>query len=220
MTLVTVAALAGCGSGDDASASSFTAGPVTATMTAPNTSDATTGAPTTGTAPTSSSTGAGSNSNGSTTDPSSTSTSTGPGTSTSTGSTGEVCPPGSEGCPCNGDACDGDLVCENGVCGVSVPGCGNGKVDALEECDDGNDVDTDACLSTCVAAKCGDGQVQSRVEACDDGNQIEGDGCTPMCALETCGNGKVEGMEACDDGNVVYMVEFGRGSANSLDCVF
>ena len=188
LTLVSVAMLTGCGSGEETSGSSFTGSPTSATMTAPNTSDATTGVATTGTAPTTSSTSAGSGTSGSATvDPSSSSSSSSSSSGPGTSSTGEVCPPGSEGCPCNGDACDGELVCEGGVCVVSVPGCGNGKVDALEECDDGNDIETDACLSTCVAAKCGDGQVQARVEACDDGNMVGGDGCTAAC-LSECGN--------------------------------
>lgn len=35
--------------------------------------------------------------------------------------------------------------------------CGNGVLDAGETCDDGNRVDDDDCLSTCVPAVCGDG---------------------------------------------------------------
>jgi cysteine-rich repeat protein len=199
---VTVVALAGCGSGDNGdSGLSFgpTGSPTSATMTASNTSGGTTAEVTTGTPPTSSSTGAGSGDSGGSTavDP----TTSGPGSSS--GTTGEACPPGSEGCACLNDACDGDLVCEAGVCAVSVPGCGNGKLDPLEECDDGNAIDTDDCLSTCVSAKCGDGKVQDGVEACDDGNMVDGDGCTAMCALESCGDGKVEGMEVCDDGNKI-----------------
>ena len=40
----------------------------------------------------------------------------------------------------------------------------------------GNDVDTDDCLSTCVAAKCGDGAVFEGTEECDDGNADDMDG--------------------------------------------
>jgi cysteine-rich repeat protein len=61
--------------------------------------------------------------------------------------------------------------------------CGNGRVEAGEECDDGNRSDTDACLSTCKWATCGDGHVRAGVEDCDDGNLIEGDGCTSKCLL-------------------------------------
>jgi len=35
--------------------------------------------------------------------------------------------------------------------------CGNGAVEAGEQCDDGNTVDTDTCRNTCVSATCSDG---------------------------------------------------------------
>jgi cysteine-rich repeat protein len=197
--LVCTVVLSGCGGGEssDTGFTGPTGSPTTVAMTEPNTSGGTTGAPTTG-APVTTSSGSGESSGGpltagTTEDPSSSSSS----------STGEPCPLGSEGCPCNIDVCDGELVCEADVCVVYMPACGNGKVDPLEECDDGNDVETDDCLTGCIAAKCGDGQVQARVEACDDGNVVDGDGCTAMCALESCGNGKLDGMEECDDGNKV-----------------
>ena len=47
--------------------------------------------------------------------------------------------------------------------------CGDGVLQE-ERCDDGNDVETDACLSTCAPAVCGDGVVWEEREACDDGN--------------------------------------------------
>ncbi|HLT40311.1 MAG TPA: DUF4215 domain-containing protein, partial [Enhygromyxa sp.] len=42
-------------------------------------------------------------------------------------------------------------------------------------------------------------------EMCDDGNLDNDDGCVaPFCVEATCGDGFVyEGMEECDDGNVV-----------------
>lgn len=43
---------------------------------------------------------------------------------------------------------------------------------------------TGACLNTCKAAKCGDGQVQAGVEECDDGNVNNNDGCSGACKLE------------------------------------
>ena len=68
--------------------------------------------------------------------------------------------------------------------------------------DNGNDDDTDACLSSCELASCGDGFVQTEVEECDDANIIETDGCRSSCADARCGDGVVEaGVEACDDGN-------------------
>ena len=85
--------------------------------------------------------------------------------------------------------------------GVIPPACGDGKVDAGEECDDGNDVDTDACTNACTNAACGDGIVGPG-EACDDGNDVDDDGCTNACAAASCGDGVVQaGVEECDDGN-------------------
>lgn len=81
------------------------------------------------------------------------------------------------------------------------PGCGDGVVDPGEMCDDRNSISTDACLSACVFARCGDGIVHAGVEACDDNNSVPGDGCTNDCALPSCGNGIVEAGELCDDGN-------------------
>jgi cysteine-rich repeat protein len=49
-----------------------------------------------------------------------------------------------------------------------------------EQCDDGNQVDTDACTTLCKHAVCGDGFVQPP-ELCDDGNMASNDGCEPVC---------------------------------------
>ncbi|MBK9756225.1 MAG: DUF4215 domain-containing protein [Nannocystis sp.] len=82
------------------------------------------------------------------------------------------------------------------------PGCGDGNVDPGEACDDGNDIDTDACTNACKDAVCGDG-ILGPGEACDDGNQIDDDDCTNMCAAASCGDGKLQPGEDCDDGNMV-----------------
>jgi cysteine-rich repeat protein len=83
----------------------------------------------------------------------------------------------------------------------------------VEACDDGNEVQTDACLNTCVAASCGDTLVQAGVEACDDGNQVQTDACLNTCVAASCGDGHVQaGAEACDDGNQV------DGDACRNDC--
>jgi cysteine-rich repeat protein len=62
-------------------------------------------------------------------------------------------------------------------------GCGNGVIEFSEVCDDGNDDNSDSCLTSCVEASCGDGFVQLDLEACDDGNAIEEDGCDSRCHL-------------------------------------
>jgi len=86
---------------------------------------------------------------------------------------------------------------------------------AGEACDDGNTVDTDGCLATCLANVCGDGIVNPETEDCDDGNVITETECPygmPTClacnakcdkVLELvgpfCGDGIVTpGEEKCD----------------------
>ena len=53
--------------------------------------------------------------------------------------------------------------------------------------DNGNAVNTDACVGSCVAAKCGDGFVQAGAEECDDGNAVDNDACSNTCkAVAAC----------------------------------
>src|SRR3989344_5307901 len=62
--------------------------------------------------------------------------------------------------------------------------CGNGVVEANEQCDDGNQINTDICTNVCKTAQCGDGFVNTDTEQCDDGNVINGDGCPSNCQVE------------------------------------
>jgi cysteine-rich repeat protein len=96
------------------------------------------------------------------------------------------------------------------------PVCGNGILEAGEQCDDGNLVNGDGCSSTCTIETppppppvCGNGILEPG-EQCDDGNLINGDGCSCTCTIETppppppvCGNGILEAGEQCDDGNLI-----------------
>ena len=85
-----------------------------------------------------------------------------------------------------------------------VVACGDGAVEGDEECDDGNQADDDACLANCVAARCGDGVVETDVEACDDGNEDDSDECLSSCEAASCGDGFVQaGVEECDDANLM-----------------
>ena len=77
----------------------------------------------------------------------------------------------------------------------------------MEDCDDGNDDQTDACLNDCTDASCGDGfprvdlqEGDADHEACDDGNNSQTDACLNDCTDASCGDGHVEaGVEDCDD---------------------
>jgi cysteine-rich repeat protein len=60
--------------------------------------------------------------------------------------------------------------------------CGNGVIDGIEQCDDGNPVDGDGCDSNCTPTGCGNG-IRSAPEECDDGNTVNGDGCPATCAF-------------------------------------
>jgi fibro-slime domain-containing protein len=103
--------------------------------------------------------------------------------------------------------------------------CGNGAVEDLEQCDDGNTAAADGCSAVCLLESgwfcatpgqpcarsvCGNG-VREGAEQCDDGNALIGDGCTFQCKREpscesgactaVCGDSNVYPGEGCDDGN-------------------
>ncbi len=96
--------------------------------------------------------------------------------------------------------------------------CGDGRVNEGEQCDDGNNIDSDGCSGLCELeagwscdgspsvcfTTCGDGFVAG-VEQCDDGNTTPGDGCDAECNSEVvgCGDGEIQSAdgEECDDGN-------------------
>ena len=81
--------------------------------------------------------------------------------------------------------------------------CGNGFLDPGENCDDGNNRNSDGCSSTCTIElgwrcyntpfntrslcernQCGDRYMNTASpenEICDDGNQLDGDGCSYDC---------------------------------------
>lgn len=64
------------------------------------------------------------------------------------------------------------------------PTCGNSVVESGEDCDDGNQSQTDACKNNCRFNVCGDGLVYANLEQCDDGNTNNGDGCSAVCLTE------------------------------------
>ncbi len=92
----------------------------------------------------------------------------------------------------NGEHCE---VCPRDCC----PRCGDGHLDADEECDDGNNIHFDGCSAGCniegLGPVCGNG-VWEIGEQCDDGNLINGDGCSSTCQREF-----VVGDGVCDSQN-------------------
>ena len=81
----------------------------------------------------------------------------------------------------------------NPTCGST---CGNGVLDAGEQCDDGNAVGNDSCSNACVSATCSDGALNHGETGVDCGGP-----CAQQCVV--CGNGVVQSGEACDDGNAI-----------------
>ena len=99
------------------------------------------------------------------------------------------------------------------LCAICSAECGDGRLDLpVEECDDGNSVNSDGCSGcfidryyTCVPTPgrptpcwstycllkwrsnvpvlCGDGRRHPSIEQCDDGNNRSGDGCS-NCTID------------------------------------
>ena len=60
--------------------------------------------------------------------------------------------------------------------------CGDGVIHAgVEECDDGNPINTDGGISNCTAPSVGTASSILEVEECDDGNRIDTDACRNTC---------------------------------------
>ncbi|MBU0458692.1 DUF4215 domain-containing protein [Patescibacteria group bacterium] len=107
-------------------------------------------------------------------------------------------------CGENGELSTSNKTCEygcaKGKCILRRHSCGDGITNKYEECDDGNDVNTDECTNLCTEPACGDG-ILHEGEECDDGNNNNFDSCTNECQEPACGDGEHEGNEECDDGN-------------------
>jgi len=115
----------------------------------------------------------------------------------------------------------GPCIAEDQVDPPDVPpvACGNNFREGSEECDDGNQIDTDGCTHFCKYAVCGDKFVQAGKEECDDGNTTPGDGCSPACSTETADPCKDAGKECPTTG----LGECRKGTfacqSNKLVCV-
>jgi cysteine-rich repeat protein len=85
--------------------------------------------------------------------------------------------PLAENADCNGGAGS----CKSGVCTLKT--CGNGTVDAGEQCEPPNTATCNAQCQNIVAAACGNNTIESP-EQCDDGNTANLDGCNSTCKYE------------------------------------
>jgi cysteine-rich repeat protein len=109
----------------------------------------------------------------------------------------ETCPAGAcvDGpIPAEGSPCSSPTVpvgtCRSGTCAPAF--CGNGELDADEECDDNNTNDNDACTNACRFNVCGDGILFEGSEQCDPPG-----GATQSCLVSPCG---APGSQTCQAG--------------------
>jgi MYXO-CTERM domain-containing protein len=83
--------------------------------------------------------------------------------------------------------------------------CGDGELDADEQCDLGSlnsDATGSGCRRNCLLPGCGDG-VKEASEGCDDGadnSDIEAGSCRTTCEPAHCGDGVMDSGEVCDQG--------------------
>lgn len=112
---------------------------------------------------------------------------------------------------------DGDSTTDTGE---PEPECGDGKVDAGEECDLGPLLsDNGGCTTKCMLAVCGDGLLYIGEEACDDGNTDESDDCTSLCEAPGCDDGFKSGEESdIDCGGGCLPCDVGLNCTLSSDC--
>jgi cysteine-rich repeat protein len=71
---------------------------------------------------------------------------------------------------CRANRCGDGKTCRGDGCGARLG-------TDVEQCDDGNDSSSDACVKGCRSAVCGDGYVRDGAETCDDGNDDAFDRC-------------------------------------------
>jgi len=121
--------------------------------------------------------------------------------------------------PTDGGKLDGPVGDVRSPDGAPIPvTCGNKTKDPGEECDDGNKDDTDACLSNCKLAYCGDGNVQKGVEECDDANQNDNDACSITCRSQaflansvTVGDQRYPAVAVQSDGTILVVWQDASG---------
>ena len=93
--------------------------------------------------------------------------------------------------------------------------CGDGVVEAGENCDDGNTASCDGCSATCETESgltCGDGILnQACGEQCDDGNTASGDGCSSTCMTEGLADCTINFDGSCPDASALCGALFTGG---------
>jgi cysteine-rich repeat protein len=102
-------------------------------------------------------------------------------------------------------ACNTDLTDTTCRTNCATPQCGDGIVEAGEQCDHGasNGVPPDTCTATCQNNVCGDGYMGG-TEQCDNGVNNNNDAdCLPTCQKASCGDGHLDSVgpndkELCD----------------------
>jgi cysteine-rich repeat protein len=145
-------------------------------------------------------------------------------TGTKCGTAEEVCVSGATQACTSPEGYAGTEECKSDCSGydscVTTESCGDAAVNGNEECDDGNDVNTDSCTDECKLPTCGDGHINGN-DVCEIGNTqsctVVGGAagsqfCLPSClsystcveiitgGTPVCGNDKLEDGEECDDG--------------------
>lgn len=102
--------------------------------------------------------------------------------------------------------CAGIMISGSALRAANTGLCGDGTVDADEQCDDGNLKNGDGCSNQCTNEECGNG-ILDPSEQCDNGmqNGTAGNTCSLTCMILFCGDGSVDtgNGEQCDDGNNV-----------------
>ena len=119
---------------------------------------------------------------------------------------GDECDDDTAPCPSNAFCQAGEGEEDPSICAAFV--CGDGEVGGDEECDDGNEDDTDGCTTECLFAPLPlDAACEPGVTVCVEGaycgeNADAGEEDPAfICTAHVCGDGVLAFGEACDDGN-------------------
>lgn len=133
---------------------------------------------------------------------------------------------------CGFNLCGDGKTCTDGASCPAVPSGG------IEECDDGNTTNTDACVITTVGASpnftdtpakncglndCGDTFVKAGSEQCDPGagslSNVLPDFCRLTCQRASCGDGVNDGAASASPGNLAAeSCDTGVSNSNNAPC--